>query len=48
LVYPRVSRWEISTVVETSVVEKDDLRDAETRRRLPCGYEFTTREQVMS
>jgi len=25
-----------------------DLRDAETRRRLPCGYEFTTREQAMS
>src|SRR5262245_32784600 len=26
--------------------KKMNLRDAETRRRLPCGYEFTTREQA--
>jgi hypothetical protein len=28
--------------------KKMNLRDAETRRRLPCGYKFTTREQAMS
>ena len=33
---------------ERALWKRLHLRDAGTRRRLSCGYEFTTREQAMS